>query len=211
MQLSCIIEKSKKMDKRKKFAEIKEEVKHLKISPLYNFRIENDYQPVVGAGSLDAKLMFIGEAPGKNEAEKGKPFIGQAGKVLDELLKSVGLERSDVYITSVLFDRPPGNRNPKSDEIKIYKPYLLKLIKLIKPQIIATLGTFAAKTITNHFNVDDKFSTIGKDHGKKILINSDSRSIIIFPMYHPAAVLYNRTLQKQIEEDFVALKKVIER
>src|SRR5690554_5849632 len=151
MQLSCIIEKSKKMDKRKKFAEIKEEVKHLKISPLYNFRIENDYQPVVGAGSLDAKLMFIGEAPGKNEAEKGKPFIGQAGKVLDELLKSVGLERSDVYITSVLFDRPPGNRNPRSDEIKIYKPYLLKLIKLIKPQIIATLGTFAAKTITNHF------------------------------------------------------------
>ena len=197
------------MNKQKKFEEIKKEIEDLDDSPLYEFRKDNGYKFVVGDGSLDADVMFIGEAPGKTEAETGKPFVGQAGNVLDDLLKKAGLKRKDVYITSVLFDRPPKNRDPKKEEIQVYLPYLKELIELIEPQVIVTLGNFAIKTLSKEFYFSDDFDTLRMDHGKVIETKIDDKKVKVFPTYHPAAVFYNRTLQETIEQDFRDLKKII--
>ncbi len=105
--------------------QLTDEIINLKKSPLYPYRIKNGYRPVIGGGNLDAKIVFIGEAPGKKEAETGQPFIGASGKVLDQLLDSVKLKREDVYITSIVNDRPPENRDPSPKEIKLYAPFLL--------------------------------------------------------------------------------------
>src|SRR5918998_3292641 len=103
---------------------------------------------VFGSGNADADLMFVGEAPGMHEDQQGLPFVGRAGKLLDQLLEEVGLQRSDVFITNVLLCRPPGNRDPQQDEIDTCKPYLHRKIELIEPKVICTLGNFATKLLT---------------------------------------------------------------
>src|SRR5687768_17220991 len=103
---------------------IKDEVLALSTSPLFEYRKSNGYFPVIGEGDHDAKIMFIGEAPGENEAKTGKPFCGRAGKVLDDLLNSVGIDREDVYVTNIVKDRPPKNRDPLPEEIELYAPFL---------------------------------------------------------------------------------------
>src|SRR3989337_2153314 len=122
---------------------IKDEVVNLVASPLYAERVRNKYFPVIGEGNHLAEIMFIGEAPGENEAKSGRPFCGRAGKVLDTLLQSIGIDRKDVYVTNIVKDRPPENRDPLPDEIELYAPFLDRQIAAIKPAGIATLGRFS--------------------------------------------------------------------
>ncbi|OGD96406.1 uracil-DNA glycosylase, partial [Candidatus Curtissbacteria bacterium RIFCSPLOWO2_01_FULL_41_28] len=131
---------------------IRDEIWNLSKSPLYNYRKKNNYFPVIGEGNHFSKIIFIGEAPGQREAETGRPFCGAAGKILDELLVSIDLKRKDVYITNVVKDRPPNNRDPEPEEIKLYSPFLDRQILIIKPKIIATLGRFSTKYILEKFN-----------------------------------------------------------
>src|SRR3989344_8123108 len=125
------------VDKTDMLRAIRDEVLALTESPLYSYRVENNYHPVIGEGSHDARVMFIGEAPGKNEALKARPFCGAAGKILDELLGSIGVKREDVYITNIVKDRPPENRDPTPEEIGMYAPFLDRQIDIIAPKIIA--------------------------------------------------------------------------
>ncbi len=157
---------------------------------------------VFGEGSIDPKVLFLGEAPGKNEDLTGKPFIGSAGKLLSELIESIGLTREEVYITSVLQYRPPKNRDPKPLEIKQFEPYLDEQIKILDPKVIATLGRFSLAK----FLPDAKIAEV---HGKPHKIKWNQKEITIIPMYHPAAVLYRRNLQKTLEEDFQIIKNYI--
>lgn len=145
---------------------IKGEVVDFKESPLYKERIHNRVHPVIGEGNHHADIMFIGEAPGKTEAETGRPFSGQAGKVLDELLKSVGIERKDVYITNVVKDRPPMNRDPLPQEIALYAPFLDRQIGIIKPKVIVLLGRHSMKYIMEKFGLESQLTSISRMHGK---------------------------------------------
>lgn len=187
------------MNKADLLKEIKDEVLNLKESPLYEERVRNEVFPVIGEGSLDASIMFIGEAPGKNEAKTGKPFCGASGRVLDQLLDSISLNREDVYITNIVKDRPTENRDPSDEEIAIYGPFLDRQIEIIKPKILATLGRFSMEYILKKY--DKEIDTIGKLHGKKIKVDG----LTIIPLYHPAASIYNQHLRETLLEDFKLL------
>ena len=190
------------MDKSEKLAKIAEKIEKLEESPLYDYRIKNDYKPVIGEGDLDAKIMFIGEAPGAHEAKTGKPFVGRAGKLLDSLLDNINLKRKDVYITNIVKDRPPSNRTPLVGEIKIYAPFLEKQINIIEPEIIATLGRLAMSFLLKTYDHPQKDKKIGELHGQILEAQTRNGKINIIPLYHPAAVFYNRNLEKKLEEDF---------
>ena len=139
-------------DRKELMRQIKDEVVGLKKSPLYEFRVENKNLPVIGDGSHFADIVFIGEAPGRNEAKTGRPFCGRAGDILNELLESVLIKREDVYITNIVKDRPPKNRDPLPEEIKIYGPFLDRQIEIIKPKVIATLGRYAMGYVMKNFD-----------------------------------------------------------
>lgn len=158
---------------------------------------------VVGEGSLSAKVMFVGEAPGYYEDLKGRPFVGKAGKVLDELLESVGWERGEVYITNVLKCRPPGNRNPATAEIKACTPYLDAQLEIIKPEVIATLGNFSLSYIFDKFGL--KKDKISKMHGKVFTVSTIASIKKIIPLYHPAVATYNPGIKEVLVEDFKML------
>ena len=185
---------------------IRDEVWDLKQSPLYQYRIQNKYYPVIGEGSHQAKIMFIGEAPGKNEAERGRPFCGAAGKILDELLVSADIKREEVYITNIVKDRPPMNRDPLPDEIAIYGPFLDKQIEIIKPKIIATLGRYSMGYIFNKFGLDLLLKPISQMHGKVFEAETSYGKIKIVPLYHPAVAVYNASTKEVLKKDFEVLK-----
>src|SRR3989344_6073145 len=174
-----------------KLRKIRDEIVNLKNSPLYEYRTKNNYFPVIGEGNHSAKIMFIGEAPGETEAKKGRPFCGAAGKRLDELIESIGLKREDVYITIVVKDRPPNNRDPSQAEIELYSPFLERQIEIIRPVIIATLGRFSMKYILEKFDLPEKNQSITLLHGKALDAIAAYGPVIIVPLYHPAVVLYN--------------------
>ena len=159
---------------------------------------QNRTNAVPGEGSLSAKLMFVGEGPGKNEDEQGRPFCGASGKFLDELLAHIGLKRADVYITNVVKCRPPNNRDPFEDEIKTCTPYLERQIAIIKPLVISTLGRHAM----NHFLPGVK---IGQVHGKPLRRDGQ----VYIPLYHPAVALYRASMREQLTHDFEIIKKVL--
>ena len=188
---------------------IRDEIWILSKSPLYQYRKKNKYLPVIGEGNHFAKIIFIGEAPGQREAETGRPFCGAAGKILDELLVSIGIGREDVYITNVVKDRPPNNRDPEPVEIEIYSPFLDRQISVIKPKIIATLGRFSTKYILEKFNLPEKSESITKLHGKAIRTKASFGEVKIVPLYHPAVALYSAGSRQILEEDFKILKEVI--
>ena len=190
------------MDKSEKLAKISEKIEKLEESPLFDYRIKNEYRPVIGEGDPDAKIMFIGEAPGAQEAKTGKPFVGRAGKLLDSFLEKINLDRNDVYITNIVKDRPPSNRTPRVGEIKIYAPFLEKQINIIEPEIIATLGRLAMRFILKTYDHPQKDKKIGELHGQILEAQTRNGKINIIPLYHPAAVFYNRNLEKKLEEDF---------
>ncbi len=166
---------------------------------------------VFGEGSPDAKIFFIGEAPGKNEDLKGLPFIGSAGKILDQLLCSINLNRADIFISSILKYRPPHNRNPSLSEIVAHTPYLIDQIRIIRPHVIVPLGNFATRFVLSGFDVKKMSAIPGISalHGKVEQINFENMSFSVMALYHPAAVLYNSSLRKVLQKDFQLIKKVI--
>ena len=154
---------------------------------------------VPGEGSDNAEIMFIGEGPGKNEDEQGRPFIGAAGKLLDKLIESIGLTREDIYIANVVKCRPPGNRDPLPEEVDACRPWLNQQIKIIKPKLIVLLGRHSM----DRFLPNQKISI---DHGKPKRHNGQ----VYFPIYHPAAALYRNSLLEDLEKDFKKIPKVLE-
>lgn len=185
---------------------IKDEVVALKNSPLYEFRIQSKNFPVIGEGSHFAKIMFIGEAPGRNEAKTGRPFCGAAGKILDELLNSAGIERSEIYITNIVKDRPPENRDPLPSEIEIYGPFLDRQIEIIQPKVIATLGRYAMSYIMPKFGLEFELEPISQNHGKIFDGVASYGDIKVVPLYHPAVAVYNSHTLDSLKKDFRILK-----
>ena len=188
---------------------IKDEIVNAKNSPLYNFRIKNKFLPVIGEGNHYAKIMFIGEAPGKNEALTGRPFCGAAGHVLDELLKSIGLERKEVYVTNIVKDRPPFNRDPLPEEIEYYAPFLDRQIEIIKPEVLATLGRFSMAYIMKKFGLESELKSISIIHGKIFSTETSYGKIKIIPLYHPAVAIYNNNTMEILKKDFEILKEFV--
>jgi len=154
---------------------------------------------VFGEGSIDCKIMFIGEAPGKEEDKLQRPFVGRSGKLLDKMIESLGWKREQVYITNIVKRRPPDNRDPLPSEIEAYKPYLAKQIEIIQPKIIATLGRFSM----NYFLPDNK---ITRDQGKLFRTGTYN----IFPLFHPAAVLRGTVPMQEYVVSFQKLKRILE-
>jgi DNA polymerase len=155
---------------------------------------------VLGVGNPEADLLFIGEAPGRNEDLKGEPFVGAAGKLLDELLASIGLHRSEVYIANVLKCRPPGNRDPLPDEIKTCTPFLAEQVRIIDPKVIATLGNFSTRYVL------DTDKGITQLRGR--LFEVGGRRVV--PIYHPAAALYSPDKRQVLFDDFRRLHTVLQ-
>ena len=154
-------------------------------------------QLVMGDGNPDADIVFIGEAPGKNEDESGKPFVGASGKLLDEMLASIKLDRSQVYITNIVKYRPPDNRDPKPTEKEAFFPYLNKQLEVIQPRVIVPLGRHS-------MNVFLPDAVISEAHGERF-----GGSPVILPLYHPAAAIYNRKLRDTLFADFKKLEQFI--
>jgi len=188
---------------------IKDDIVTLKESPLYKERIQNKVFPVIGEGSHDSRVIFIGEAPGKNEAATGKPFCGAAGRVLTELVESVGLKREDVYITNIVKDRPTDNRDPLPEEIKIYAPFLDRQIDIIQPKVITTLGRHSMAYIMEKFGLISELKSISQIHGKVFDTKTSYGQVKVIPLYHPAVALYQNSLKSQMFEDFKNLKEFL--
>jgi len=184
---------------------IRDEVLGLTQSPLYAYRQENHYHPVIGEGDHYAKIMFIGEAPGKNEALTARPFCGAAGRILDELLTSIELERKNVYITNIVKDRPPGNRDPLPEEIALYAPFLKRQIEIIQPQVIATLGRFSMAYVMEQYGLMDQLKSISQMHGKAFETKMNYGKAVIIPLYHPAVAIYKASMKDELKKDFRVL------
>lgn len=198
---------STKRSKKEELEEIAKQIRNLKESPLYDYRKEQGYSPVVGEGDAEATIMLIGEAPGAQEAKTGRPFVGNAGRILDQLLESIDTVREKVYITNVVKDRPPGNRDPHVGEIELYGPFLLQQIEIIQPRVIATLGRFATNFILEHFDLPQQDQSIGDLHGRVLRTQASYGEVAIVPLYHPAAAFYNPDLKETMREDFRILKQ----
>lgn len=160
-------------------------------------------QLVMGAGDPDANIMFIGEAPGKKEDETGLPFVGAAGKFLDEMLASVGMHRDEVFITSIVKYRPPNNRDPKPEEKAAFLPYLLQQIAIIQPTVIVPLGRHGMEYFLPGVRISDI-------HGQLQEIEFEGRTLKVMPLYHPAAALYNGSMRQTLKDDFLKLTQLLE-
>jgi len=169
-----------------------EEAKGCTRCPLHQTRTN----VVFGAGNADADLMFVGEAPGANEDRMGLPFVGQAGKLLDKLLAEVGMERREVWICNVLKCRPPDNRDPHPNEIEACQEYLRRQVELIEPVVICTLGNFSTKLLRGDS------TGISRLHGREEERTIGSRTIRLYPLYHPAAALYTPSTLEMLRADF---------
>jgi uracil-DNA glycosylase family 4 len=164
---------------------------------------EGRTQVVFGVGDPDADLMLVGEAPGFHEDKQGYPFVGQAGKLLDKLLAGIGLARDDVYIANTVKCRPPGNRDPQPDEKQACEPYLFRQVELIRPKVIATLGNHATKQLSG------KETGITRVHGQPQELKVGALSVLLYPLYHPAAALYTPAMFQVLEEDFARLPQLL--
>lgn len=160
-------------------------------------------QLVMGDGNPDADIVFIGEAPGKNEDLTGLPFVGAAGKFLDEMLASVDLQRSDIYITNIVKYRPPNNRDPSPEEKKEFWPYLVKQLQIIQPKVIITLGRHSMENF-----LPGMF--ISKIHGEPKRVQFGDEKLVIVPLYHPAAALYNGSMRSVLLDDFSRIPEIVE-
>jgi uracil-DNA glycosylase family 4 len=160
---------------------------------------------VFGVGDPEAELLFVGEGPGFHEDKQGEPFVGQAGRLLTELLGGIGLTRADVYIANVVKCRPPENRDPAPEEIEACSPHLMKQIAIIRPKIVCTLGRFATKLL------GETELSMTAVHGKAKERTLASVHTLIFPVFHPAAALYAPTNKKVLEEDFARLRTLLSR
>jgi len=186
-------------DKQAQMDQLKREILDKNICPELAAQATN---LVVGDGNLNAEIVFIGEAPGKNEDEQGLPFVGAAGKFLNEMLEQAGMNRSDVYITNIVKYRPPGNRDPLPEEKKAFWPYLLKQLQIIQPKVVITLGRHSME----YFLPDAKIS---QAHGQAKRIGFGEDKLVIVPLYHPAAALYNGSLRQTLIDDFINVPRII--
>ncbi len=199
------------MNKQQKLDEIRQQILDNQVTPEL---AETATQLVFGSGNPDADIVFVGEAPGKNEDLKGEPFVGAAGKFLDEMLASVQLDRNDIYITNIVKYRPPNNRDPLPAEKKAFLPYLQAQLEVIQPKVLITLGRHS----TNSFLPDLQIS---KDHGNpkrvKLAFRDDPKSgpqvleVVILPLFHPAAALYNGGLRQTLLDDFLQIPAIIKK
>jgi uracil-DNA glycosylase family 4 len=162
-------------------------------------------QVVFGSGDPAADLMFVGEAPGFHEDKQGLPFVGAAGKLLDQLLAGIGLTRPEVYVANVLKCRPPGNRDPMPDEIEACEAHLWRQIELIQPRVVATLGNFATKLLSG------RPSGITRVHGQEQETTLGGRRVLLYPLYHPAAALYTPRMLDVLKSDFARLPELLGR
>ena len=163
---------------------------------------------VAGEGSLNSRVMFVGEAPGKTEDSQGRPFCGKAGGMLDELLAIANLKREEVFICNILKCRPSNNRNPQESEIQACTPYLDRQIEVIKPGVLCCLGNFAASYIMKKFGLAAKVQGIMKIHGNIFIAPASYGKIRIMPLLHPAVVTYDRSKMPILKEDFLHLKNI---
>lgn len=173
-------------------------------------RLSEEEGMVFGEGNIHCKLMLVGEAPGAKEIELGRPFVGQAGKNLDEFIEILNIQREDLYITNTVKIRPykvniktnrKSNRPPSAKEIEKYRPILLKEIEIIKPKIIVSLGNHSLRAVSGNKKI-----SIGDVHGKSLFLENDS---ILYPLYHPAAIIYNRSLKEVYLKDLNNLKEIM--
>jgi uracil-DNA glycosylase len=162
-------------------------------------------QVVFGSGAPDADLMFVGEAPGFHEDKQGVPFVGAAGKLLEQLLGGIGLARDQVYIANVLKCRPPGNRDPMPEEIEACEGHLWRQIELIEPRVVATLGNFATKLLSG------RPTGITRVHGQEQETTLGGRRVILYPLYHPAAALYTPRMLEVLQSDFARIPELLGR
>jgi DNA polymerase len=186
---------------------IRDEVVALDASPLYAERIKNGTHPVIGEGSHYARVMLIGEAPGRNEAATGRPFVGAAGKILNELLESADIKRENVYITNIVKDRPPFNRDPLPEEIAVYGPFLDRQIDIIRPEVIVTLGRYAMGYIMERFGLGAQLAPISKMHGTVVEAQLPYGPVHIVPLYHPAVAVYNASTKDTLKADIQVLRQ----
>lgn len=157
---------------------------------------------VFGSGMPNAKILFIGEGPGFNEDQQGIPFVGAAGNLLNKVLESIGLNRQEVFVTNVVHHRPPNNRDPEPAELLAYGKYLDKIIEIINPKVIVTLGRFSM----GKFLPGEKISSV---HGRQYRIKWSQKDIVVVPMYHPAAALRNGNMMTSFKEDFLKLPEIL--
>lgn len=191
------------MTKQARLDQIRADILHKNICPDLAKRAK---QLVFGTGDANADIVFIGEAPGKKEDETGEPFVGAAGKFLDELLASVNMNRSNIYITNIVKYRPPDNRDPNPDEKEAFLPYLYAQLEIINPSIIVTLGRHS----TNCFLPGLQISAIhGQPKRIKVKVSGRELSWVILPLYHPAAALYNGGLRQTLLDDFARVPTII--
>lgn len=186
--------------------EVKDQVLSCTKCPLHKTKIKY----VFGEGNKDANIMFIGEAPGANEDKQGKPFVGRAGKVFDDLLKSIELNRESVYVCNILKCRPPKNRDPQINEIQACTPYLKAQIDLIKPKVLCPMGNYATKYIMSLYQLKDKINGISKLHGLVFKVTDIYGTTEIIPLYHPAVGTYNVDMKGIMLNDMEELKERLE-
>lgn len=164
---------------------------------------EGRTQVVFGNGDPNADLMFVGEAPGFHEDKQGFPFVGQAGKLLDQLLDGIGLSRDLVFVANVLKCRPPGNRDPMPEEIEACESHLFRQVELTEPKVVATLGNFSTKLLSG------KQLGITRVHGQVQKVTLGGRSVLLYPLYHPAAALYTPSMLEVLKEDFARIPDLL--
>jgi len=191
------------MTKEELMKRLEDKIRNCRKCPLGQLRTN----AVPGAGSYDAKVMFVGEAPGYWEDQKGLPFVGRAGKVLDELLSEIGLSRDEVYITNIVKCRPPENRDPTEEEIKACSPYLDRQIDIIRPKVIVPLGRHSMRYILEKFGFEPE--PISRIHGKTFEAHTLFGKIVIMPSYHPAAALYRPQIMGELRKDFEKLGELL--
>lgn len=158
-------------------------------------------QVVFGVGNPHASVMFVGEAPGFHEDQKGEPFVGAAGQLLNDLLESAGLSRADIYIANVIKCRPPNNRDPEPQEVETCKPFLLQQIAMIRPKLVCSLGNWATQTLL------ERKVGITRVRGQAFYL----KAFVLFPLLHPAAALHQGTMLQPLREDFQKLKEFLDR
>lgn len=184
------------MEKENELQNIAEQVKACRRCQLWR----TAKHAVPGEGSANAEIVFIGEGPGQNEDEQGRPFVGAAGKFLEELLSSIGIKRSEVFIGNVIKHRPPANRDPLPEEIEACWPWMESQLKIIKPKLICTLGRYSLARFMPS-------AKISRDHGQPKRVGD----YVILPLYHPAAALYQGSLRKILETDFKKIPMILKR
>lgn len=184
------------MTKQDKLDQLKADILEANVCPDL---AEQATQLVLGDGNPNAKIVFIGEAPGKAEDEQGLPFVGASGRFLNEMLEAAGLERADVYITNIVKYRPPNNRDPLPAEKAAFWPYLMRQLEIINPKVVITLGRHSGAAFIPDL-------VISRDHGKPRKEKYHDSEFLVIPLYHPAAALYNGSMRQTLIDDFLAAK-----